>query len=378
LSKKNIPAKVRYLLWAKSAGRCQFDGCNEPLFNDRVTQIEMNFAEVAHIIGQSPGGPRGDVKLSQEYCNDISNLMLLCPTHHRMIDEIVRKYSVETLRQMKKDHEVRIRRQTDIMPDKTSNLVIYRGNVGGFQPAIEYQDAASAMLPDYYPADYHALELGMSNSLVHDHEDEFWRNEVNNLEKQFVKKVDPLLGNNRQRNHFSVFAFAPIPLLIKLGNLLADIYPAQVYQLHKEPPTWDWQPEPAEFIYLVTEPITTRGAVALNLSLSADITDDRIFRALNTDDVSIWRMDVSETAFPKNDHLRSQGQLTQFSRKFRRLLNNIKARHGRKTLLHVFPAIPMAAAVELGRACQQKADLSMLIYDQNKERGGFHPTIQIS
>jgi hypothetical protein len=34
---------VRYLLWAKTAGRCQFDGCNALLYQDDHTQIEGNF-----------------------------------------------------------------------------------------------------------------------------------------------------------------------------------------------------------------------------------------------------------------------------------------------------------------------------------------------
>ena len=110
MSVSDVPEKVRVLLWAKSAGRCEFDGCNKPLWRDGLTQIEMNFADVAHIIGDSPDGPRGDVVLSAEYCNDVSNLMLMCPEHHRMIDRITKMYSDEVLRQMKKVHEEQIGR----------------------------------------------------------------------------------------------------------------------------------------------------------------------------------------------------------------------------------------------------------------------------
>lgn len=84
MSVSEIPEKVRALLWAKSAGRCEFDNCNEPLWRDSVTQIEMNFAEVAHIIGDRPNGPRGNQILSQEYCNDES----LCTSPQRRRDFI--------------------------------------------------------------------------------------------------------------------------------------------------------------------------------------------------------------------------------------------------------------------------------------------------
>jgi hypothetical protein len=377
LSKTNISEKIRYLLWAKSAGRCEFNGCNEPLYSDNVTQIEMNFAEVAHIIGDSPRGPRGEITLSQEYCDNISNLMLMCPKHHKMIDQITQNYSVEILRQMKQDHESRIRILTNIKPNKTSNLIIYRGNIGSFQPAIEYREALIAMQPQWYPASHLAYEIGMLNSLFHDDEKRFWEIETENLERQFRDKIQGLLGRQGQRNHFSIFAFAPIPLLIKLGSLIPDIYPAQVYQLKKEPQSWEWQPAPERFDYLISEPQDNHPTVALNLSLSADITEERIYQALGRKSISIWRMDISETIFPKNDHLRSAGQLTLFSRKFRKMLDQIKAKHGQETILHVFPAIPVSIAVEIGRVRQAKADLPFLIYDQNNKTNGFTPTIKI-
>ena len=37
-----------------------------------------------------------------------------------------------------------------------------------------------------------------------------------------------------------MFALGPIPLLVKLGALLGDITPADVYQLHREPAGWCW------------------------------------------------------------------------------------------------------------------------------------------
>ena len=47
--------------------------------------------------------------------------------------------------------------------------------------------------------------------------------------------------------------------------------------------------------------------------------------------------------------------------------NAIKGRHGETQLLHVFPAMPVAAAVETGRVWMPKADLPLLIYDQNRK-----------
>ena len=36
-------------LWAKSAGRCQFNGCNRILYKSPVTQEPVNISEKAHL-----------------------------------------------------------------------------------------------------------------------------------------------------------------------------------------------------------------------------------------------------------------------------------------------------------------------------------------
>ena len=100
---------------------------------------------------------------------------------------------------------------------------------------------------------------------------------------------------------FSVFAFATQPLLIKLGSLISDIYPSDVYQLHKEPATWEWQPSPETFDYIVEKPSTQHPVVALNLSLSAEITSDRIAKVMDSQSYSEWKLTINT---PNNDYLR--------------------------------------------------------------------------
>lgn len=374
MSVSDIPEKVKYLLWAKSAGRCEFDGCNKPLWRDGLTQIEMNFADVAHIIGDKSKGPRGHEVLSAKYRSNVTNLMLMCPRHHRMIDRITKKYSDEVLRQMKRVHEERIERLTAIKTDKTSHVLIYKGTIGAHQPKIDYQDTWSAMEPEWYPASSLPIELGFSNSSFQDDESEFWNIEERNLVRQFNNKVKPLIDNPRERNHFSVFPFGPQPLLVKLGTLLSDIFPAEVYQLHREPQTWTWQSSPRVFEYIVEQPASYKSNVALNLSLSATIDSSRIKRSLNNLKYSEWKMTIES---PHNDFLKGKAQLQMFRVEFRRLLDKIKTKHGEDTVLHIFPAVPVSVAVEIGRVWQPKADLPMAIYDQNRKLTGFARALSI-
>ncbi|WP_063002578.1 hypothetical protein [Nocardia mikamii] len=44
----------------------------------------MALGEIAHIVADSPNGPRGDSPLTAAARNDYQNLILLCNQHHRV------------------------------------------------------------------------------------------------------------------------------------------------------------------------------------------------------------------------------------------------------------------------------------------------------
>ena len=75
--------------------------------------------------------------------------------------------------------------------------------------------------------------------------------------------------------------------------------------------------------------------------------------------------------------VKSRGQLSAIRTLFRQLFDEIKAAHGQAALLHVFPAMPVSLAVELGRARSPKADMPWRIYDQVNGLGGFVPALEI-
>src|SRR5580700_1073415 len=104
-----IPETVKIRLWGKAGGRCQYDGCNRPLWLDTLTKVEFNTSYIAHIVADEPSGPRGDALLSKQLKSDLSNLMLLCDEHHRLVDKAdVSAHPVDRLIEMKELHEKRI------------------------------------------------------------------------------------------------------------------------------------------------------------------------------------------------------------------------------------------------------------------------------
>lgn len=93
----------RKLLWARSGGFCAV--CKGLLTEDEtgvdpavVTGME------AHIVSAKRGGPRYR-PLEPSEVDDPTNLILLCPTHHAVVDKQDSHYSESQLREIKRMHE---------------------------------------------------------------------------------------------------------------------------------------------------------------------------------------------------------------------------------------------------------------------------------
>ena len=68
---RSIPVSVQCLLWGKAAGRCEFSGCNQPLWKSSVTQEQINIAEKAHIYSFSGEGARGNTGVAADTTSQI-------------------------------------------------------------------------------------------------------------------------------------------------------------------------------------------------------------------------------------------------------------------------------------------------------------------
>ncbi|MCG2781007.1 MAG: SAVED domain-containing protein [Weeksellaceae bacterium] len=369
---RNLPEKIKYLLWGKAAGRCQFRGCNEMLYRDLTTQSEFNQAYIAHIYGVKPNSARYVKHKSESLVKDISNLMLMCDTHHRQIDQHEKdKYSAEILIQMKKEHEERIEILADISPSLKSEIVIYKASIGVNPVVMTYDSLKEYLVPRYYPARHTATDLSLSNSTSVDSRKSFWDLQIENLNDQFRDQILTKLRKS-ELPHISLFALAPIPLLIKLGVMLNDIQQIDVRQKRRNPDTWNFE-EDIDTVYNLEIASEVKTNIALKIELSDSITDDRITSALG-EDTSIYSIKIEH---PDNDFVKSRKQIADFGEKMKEAFREIKRLHGQEAILNIFPAVPVSLAVQLGRVWMPKADLSMKIYDQNFALGGFVETIEI-
>lgn len=310
MAKTRIPSKTQIELWARAAGRCEYRGCNHDLVGDLIAGREDGtFGFIAHIVADSPDGPRGDAIRSPQLARDIKNLMLLCATHHKGVDvDYLASHPETVLLAMKAEHEDRIAIVAGIDEDRASYVIRFAASIGTNSALVDTRSIFMAMPPDRHPAEGKTIDLELSGCDYQDHEEAYWTFQRDNLRRLFARKVKERIEQGEVR-HLSVFALAPQPLLIELGCLLGDIVPTTVHQRHREPPTWRWQAAQPAITFRTTDPgERPGGTVALKLALSATMNDERIQAALGAD-VAIWSL-VADT--PHNDILRRPEDLSAF------------------------------------------------------------------
>lgn len=84
---------------------------------------ESIVGDECHIIAQHINGPRGDSSVPENKRDEYANLILLCKTHHKMIDDQPNTYTVDVLRKMKSNHE-RWVKNTLRSPSKSAQRLI--------------------------------------------------------------------------------------------------------------------------------------------------------------------------------------------------------------------------------------------------------------
>lgn len=242
--------------------------------------------------------------------------------------------------------------KTSVQKRKTETLVVtYSAMIAADSPQIDYGRACEALPKEVEPLQ-HPFEIKNDNQ--EQGEAEFWERESEFL----VKKVRELFTSMSvtKKMHLSLFALAPMPLLVKLGSLLNEKYHVEVYQKHRNPDNWNRLDEEGQE-YIINRPDNTDKKAVLVFSLSASIRD-RI-NYYYGGNASIWEVTVAN---PNMDMLRSKRQQDDFKKIARDLLTEISnSTHNKIIAVHM--AMPVACAVELGRVWMPKGHKPLELYD---------------
>lgn len=379
MPRKNIPDSVKLQLWVKSAGRCEFKGCNTPVWYNGLTLSEGNFAEVAHIIGSSKDGPRG-AEESEELQIDYSNLMLLCQRCHKEIDDYPTKYSTEILKLWKKEHEDRVEMQTshpeDIHKSTVLSCII---NIGDRRPTINFEAVRNAMFPKF-PADFKGIKIE-ETEFDRLSEERDWQSFAENRIKNKLLRYFEEGTDDVKIKHISVFGIAPMPFLFFLGKCLGDTIPTDIYQSNRNivdtSKTWNWQKSTIETdcnFEVSCEKSGSSETVLLKIAISDSLNEDK-YSNLNVSDVNIYQITVKE---PSPHFLKTKKQLEIFSYEYRKLLNQIQSKHGVNCKILILPAAPISIAIECGRVILPSKDPKIFVCEYYNETHQYKQVIRIN
>lgn len=391
--RKSIPEKVRLEIWVRSGGRCAI--CNRYLLDGGMTERTIRLGELAHIVGQqkTAGSPRGEHDLEER--DNADNLMLICADEHDEIDarETLDIFTIERLQTIKQSHEDRIKHVTGIAADHTTTVLRMVGRVRGREVELTRQTAAATVIAstDRYPLflesySRHGLEIDLRHVLGEAKIDlrdvpgeetagpDYYRMATDIIDNVIEHQLNRGIARD-QIAHLSVFGFARLPLLVYLGAHLDDTVPTDIYQRHRHDESWRWSDDAPKVDFSVyvdcDEPPTDDAVLILNVSgtiqpqeLPAPLANLRRYRI----------SPINGASAP--DVMRHRDSIANFQSAVRSLFADIEASAKSIRRLHIMPALPLSAAVSLGRVHDRQVHPKLEIYDRTPT--GYYCALKIS
>lgn len=336
-----ISKNVRRDLWIAAGGRCEFRGCCKPVNRDFLTKQKCSVGEYAHIIADSPDGARGISGESERLASHPQNLMLACYDCHSRIDRDGQnnEYTAEQLQAMKREHEARIELIYSATGVKESLPILMSFPIGNQIPVIELPSIHHAMLENSgytrFPASRH-IHIDKSDFDLQDNSSDFWPRAEQVVTDRYNRLIHPEITGRNGPSHLTIAGFAPIPMLMKLGALLGDKTEATVLDLPSERWLWDKRPDCPAPKFSFEVPDTLPREVAATVSIS-----NRAVPPAKQDVVEFRAVE------PNRGIIRTEQHVQAFRREFNAFLMQL-VRAGVR-VLHLHPATPLCASVEIGR-----------------------------
>lgn len=336
-----IPVEIRRDLWIAAGGRCEFRGCNKPVDRDFLTKKKQIVGEYAHIIADSPDGARGVPGVSEALAKEPKNLMLACRDCHGRIDHngLNNEYTVAELQAMKRDHEARIEHIYSANGAKDSLPILMSFPVGAHVPIINIHDIHFAMLENSnytcFPVNNY-IHIDKADFDLIDEAPEFWPRADKIITDMYERRILPAITAKNGPSHLTIAAFAPIPLLMKLGVLIGDKTEATVLDLPGE--RWLWEKTTnfvaPQYTFDIPESLPTIVDVAISIS-------NTVVQPLNKSLVEFRVISPNRTIIRTAEH--AQDFRHHFNAFLMKLIN------AGARVLHLYPATPLCVSVEIGR-----------------------------
>lgn len=377
-----IKPTVRQALWAKTAGRCTL--CNRRVLGGQRTFLHsVGAAEMAHIKGAtstvgsprgldelpSPPAPSDGLEAASDDLESEENLLLCCHDCHRIIDDAdhISIFTVEKLRELKAAQERRVEMATsDGLLTRTAVVRLGSSVRGSTSRASRHEVAETLFANDYLGLVESQYSGDFTCWIDGDETDPgYWASAR--------AKIDRTLGVVRQAveqgdvSHVSVFAIAPVPILVMLGSYLDDKVETRLWEKQRGT-GWGWQDakHPVAFKHeTAVDALETATDVVLVCSVSAEVNPDRFPSALQTVPRLVLRPDGVS---PSPMLLGNEKTLSNYASAFRDMLAEAERLYPRAERWHLFAAVPTTVAVESGQAFMREVQPPVHLYQRTAEQ----------
>lgn len=364
-----VTEAVRLRVWTKAAGRCVL--CAVYLLDGRTWRFHTTkVGEIAHNVGATSGSgsPRGDSILDSAERAVEQNLLLLCHDCHRMVDDPanVDLWTEERLAAKKEEHEARVLRATDFSTLQRTLVVTTAGQVRGEHVFVADRHVTHALVAEGLVA--HVQDGMRSDVVVRLPADltkgyawQFGRDQIDAAVVRIRRAIDS--GADAD---LSVFAIAPIPLLIYLGSALDDASTVRLFERHRDDTAanaWVWRQgvkrAARDFDLAVPEDEST-DALVVEVAVSGTARVGELPPGIRQ--LPRARLQVAGIA-PAPGVLETLADLDAASAAWRQLLAQVEGRCPAVRTLHIVAAVPASLAVNIGRARMRGAHPDFVVYE---------------
>ncbi|WP_448747006.1 Shedu anti-phage system protein SduA domain-containing protein [Agrobacterium cavarae] len=152
---RHIPTnKIRSVAMKRAAFRCSFEGCQTPIKTNEGAVV----LEIAHILPRSLGGD-----------SSLDNIIVLCPSHHRLVDMSEQEFGPDVLRRMRADHEQRILKSAE--KTNTPPSLLPQSTKVSLKQALEFWDSNrdcdnEAVWHQFFVTNPHILALSLPGNAL--------------------------------------------------------------------------------------------------------------------------------------------------------------------------------------------------------------------
>ena len=106
-------------LWTLTGNMCAFPNCLLKMVNDDGIIV----GESCHIEGEKQGSARYNQNMTDKERSSFDNLVIFCPNHHTEVDKNHSKYNVQLLKEIKRNHEDKYRKNPYNVPDQILKIM---------------------------------------------------------------------------------------------------------------------------------------------------------------------------------------------------------------------------------------------------------------